>query len=192
MKEKKEKKKWGLIVLIIIIMIGTSFSFVLVGFQPQKDVVRYNDLKFVKHPDRWEAKIKDRNAAFSFLPNEVEDIPASGDIASRLQNRLEIDVTSDSNSTYKEAIAVAQHQMGLTLSQYNIYVRRGFTSNNTFNLPIITCSDSTAAVPVVYFRHGNVTGVSLENNCIIAAASINNDFIKVKDKLLYALLGVAK
>ena len=192
MKEKNEKKKWGLILFIVFIMVGTSVSFVFFGFEPQNDVVKDNGIKFVRYPDRLEAKINGQYAAFSFLPGEVKSIPAVEDLSNRLQNKFEIDATYDFNSTYKEAIALAQHQMELTLATYNMYLRKGFTANTTFNLPVITCSDATSNVPVVYFRYGNATNIHLENNCIIAEASSNADFIKVKDRLLYGMLGVMK
>ena len=192
MKEKKEKKRWGLIIFIVFIMIGTSVSFVYYGFSGAGETVKYKELKFVKFPDRWEAKIDGRNAAFSFLPSDVESISAFNDSFGRLQGKLEIDVTYDLNSTYKESIALAQHQLGLTLAEYNVFVRKGFTTNNTFNIPIITCSDAIPTVPVVYFRYGNTTNIHAENNCVIAEASTNADFIKVKDRLLYGILGVMK
>ena len=141
--------------MIVFIMIGTSFSFILFGFSPSSEIVKYNGINFVKSPSQniWVARINGKDAAFSFLPDEVKDIESAGDLAAKLQNKLEIDATYDLNSTNKEAIALAQHQLGLTLNAYNVYFRKGFTANNTFSLPIITCSDSTANVPVIYFRH---------------------------------------
>jgi len=192
MKEKKEKKRWGLILFIVFIMIGTSVSFVFFGFSPATERVKYNGFSFVNNGNIWISKINGREAAFSFLPSEVESVSAFEDFSKRLQGKFEIDVTYDFNSTYKESIALAQHQMGLTLTQYNIFVRKGFTTNNTFNLPIITCNNSTLNVPVIYFRYSNVTNIHMENNCIIAEASTNADFIKVKDRLLYGILGVIK
>ena len=194
MKEKTEKKRWGLIFFIVLIMIGTSFSFVFFGFSGDSEKVKYNGVTFAKFQDRWEAKINGATTAFSFLPGEVENIVASEDSTKDLQNKFEIDVTSDINSTFKEKVALAQYQMGLTLAQYNIFVRKGFTTNTTFipPIPIITCNNATQNVPVVYFRYGNTTNIHTENNCIIAEASSNADFIRVKDKLLYRMLGVMK
>lgn len=192
-KEKnKEKKKWGLILFIIFIMIGTSVSFVFLGFGQQNELIKYNGIKFVGYADRWEAKINGKPAAFSFLPNEVENVPASDDAIAKLHGKFEIDATYDLNSSYKEPIALAQHQMGLTLAAYDIYLRKGFTSNNTYSIPIIRCEDSTQNVPVIYFRHGNITGIHAEGNCIIAEANANADFIRVKDRILYGVLGVVK
>ena len=191
-KEKKEKRRWGLILFIVIIMLGTTFSFVYYGFSGVDETVKYNGIKFVKFPDRWEANINGATAAFTFLPGEVENVFVPDGFSARMQDKLEIDATYDANSTFRESIALAQHQMGLTLEQYNIFVRKGFTANNSFNLPVITCNDSTANVPVVYFRHGNSTGIHLEKDCIIAEAQSNTDFIKAKDRLLYGILGVIK
>lgn len=188
--QKKEKKNWWLIIFLVFIMIGTSFSFIFFGYSPSNEAVKYNGIKFVKNPlqNIWVAKINGKEAAFSFLPNEVEDISSKESFA-RLQNKLEIDATYDLNSTNKEAIALAQHQLGLTLANYNIYLRKGFTSNNSFNMPIITCNNSTANVPVIYFKHTNSTQIYV-NGCIIAEAQSNADFIRVKDRILYGILGV--
>ena len=192
MKEKKEKKSWWLIIFIVMIMIGTSFSFVFFGFSGTSEVVKYNDLKFIKKTDRWEAKINDRYAAFSFLPSDVENIPSLNDSTKMLQDKFEIDTTYDQNSTYKETIALANYQMGLTLANYNIFIRQGMALNNTFNLPIIRCTDATPQVPVVYFREGNSTIIYSKGNCIIAEANSNQEFIRIKDRLVYSILGVIK
>lgn len=192
MRDKKEKKKWGLIVFIVFIMIGTSFSFVFFGFSPAADSARYNGIKFTGSNNAWIAEISGRQAAFSFLPIDVEGIFAFDDFASILNGKPEIDVTYDLNSTFKESIALAQHQLGLTLAQYNVFVRKGFTANNTFGMPVISCKGSTAGIPVIYFRAGNSTNIAVENNCVIAEAKTGADFIMVKDRILYGMLDVIK
>lgn len=194
MKANKERKRWGLIIFLVFIMIGTSFSFVFFGFSPAAEKAKYNGHSFTFSPGQniWLAKINGKQAAFSFLPKDVENIPAFEGVSSKLIGKFEIDVTSDSNSTHKEAVALAQHQMGLTLSEYGVYLRKGFTANNTFNLPIITCDSATANVPVINFRYGNATNIHIKDNCIIAEASANTDFIKAKDRLLYIMFGVMK
>ena len=197
MKEKKEKKKWGLIVFIVVIMLGTTFSFVYYGFEPQESVVNYNGVKFVNQGSPaqgnfWVAKINGVEAAFRFLPSDVENINATGDFSKELQDKLEIDTTYDLNNTYKGSIALAQRQMELILEHYNVYVGRGFTEANQFNKQVITCNESTANVPVIYFKSGNATGIHVEGHCVIAEATSNTDVIKVKDRLLYGMLGVMK
>ncbi len=193
MREKKEKKRWGLIAFIVLIMVGTSFSVVVYyGFQSQSQAAKYNGIKFSNMGNIWIANINGRQAAFSFLPADLADIKTSGDIFGMLQGKFEIDSTSEVNSTFKESIALAQHQMGLTLEKYDIYLRKGFTSNSTFNLPVIACNNTTQNVPVIYFKFSNSTNINVNGNCVIAEASTATDFIRVKDRLLYGILGVIK
>ena len=193
MREKKEKKRWGLIAFIVLIMVGTSFSVVVYyGFQSQSQAAKYNGIKFSNMGNIWIANINGREAAFSFLPAELTDIKTSGDIFSMFEGKFEIDSTSEVNSTFKEPIALAEHQMGLTLEKYDIYLRKGFTSNSTFNLPVIACNNTTQNVPVIYFKFSNSTNINVNGNCVIAEASTATDFIRVKDRLLYGILGVIK
>lgn len=192
MTEIKQKRRWGLMLFIILIMIGTSFSAFLFSGSPANEVVKHNGIKFTGNGQMWTAEINGKKAAFSFLPKEVEDIPVDGDVASLIQNKIEIDLTYDFNSTYSQSIALAYHQMGLTLANYGIYARQGFTKNNTYNIPIITCEDSSLNVPVIYFQEGNSTKIALDGSCVIVEASSNQDFIRVKDKILYLLFGVVK
>ena len=192
MKEPKAKRKWGMMLLIVIIMIGTSFSVFLFNASPQSQVVKYNDIKFRNNGNAWLANIDGKTAAFSFLPGDVQNITSSSELPFLLRNKIEIDTTSSLNDTYKAAIALAQHQMGLTLGNYNLYVRRGFDSNNTFNFPVITCYNATQNVPVVHFQSANSTEIIIEKNCVIVNAQAEEDIIKAKDKLVYIIVGVIK
>ena len=192
MKEAGSKKNWVLMLFIVLIMIGTSFSVFLYNDSGQSQVVRYEGIKFTGDGTKWTAKINGRFAAFSFLPGELADIKTPPELSGVLGNRIEIDVTSDANSTFKESIALAQHQIGLVMCNYGVYVYQGFTGNNSFNFPIVTCGDATSAVPVIYFQESNSTQIEAENGCILAKASSEADFIRVKDRIVYSMLGVMK
>ncbi|MEK6948680.1 MAG: hypothetical protein AABX34_00555, partial [Nanoarchaeota archaeon] len=77
------------------------------------------------------------------------------------------------------------------LFNFNIFVRNGFTAEQQ-NFPIITCNQSTNFVPVIYFKSSNATKVYLDNNCITAEALTQADVIRVKDRLVYGILGIIK
>ena len=192
MRERKEKRRWGLMVFIILIMIGTSFSVFFFGFAPASDTANYKGIKFTSNGNFWIARINAKDAAFSYLPAEVEYLMADEGMEKKLKNKFEIDLTYDFNSSFAQTIALAQHQMGLTLASYNVYLRKGFTSNTTFNFPIITCDTATDIVPVIYIMEGNQSKIRLQGNCVIAEASSQNDVIKLKDRMLYSMLGVIK
>ena len=136
--------------------------------------------------------VNGREALFSYFPSDVELIPIDSETINRLKDKLEVDVTSEFNDTLSEAIALAQFQMGITLNNFNAFVRNGFTSENPSNFQIITCRDSTDFVPVIYFRSSNETRIYLKNDCIIAEAASDVDVIRIKDRLVYGILGIIK
>ena len=195
MRPKENKKNIGLILFITVIMIGTTFSFVFYGFSPAPDVREYDGYKFTYQQNGgvWSSKINGKNVAFSFPPADVEKIHVNDDIAPLLNGKLEIDSTYNLTSKNAQPIALAQHQMGILLSTYDMFLRQGFTTNNTYNFPVITCKDATANVPVIYFKESrNETRIYIDNNCIVAESSTDSGFLKVKDRILYEMLGVIK
>lgn len=194
----KKENKWSKILVFAFLgftVLGMTFSFVFYGFSDNTKV-KYKGYKFrfEQRDQAWMVKVNNNYAAFSFLPAEVEQINVMADLGN-LKNKLEIDVTSDINDTNIEAIALAQHQMTLTLQNYNIFIRSGLLTNNTYDnstykLPVIKCSDATPNVPVLIFRTGNSTAISQEENCIIVEADDGQNMIKAKDRVVYSMLGI--
>ncbi len=185
-----ERRKKFLVYLIAITMIGSTFGVIFFGFSSGTGSVKYNDFKFVNKGSFWSTKVNGAEAIFTYFPTEVESINASGDISGKLKDRLEIDITSNFNDTYADSIALAQYQMGLVLNNFNMFTRNGFTGKNPSNFTIITCKDATNFVPVIYFKSSNSTNIFLKDNCIIAEAATRADVIRVKDRLVYGILGV--
>ncbi len=186
---KEKKSKWGaiLVFLIAFIMVSSIIGFLYGG---ETDTFKYKGIKFTRTQTQWSTTINNKKMVFDYFPGEVEMINVSSDVITALVNKPEIDTTSKINDTFSEEIALAQYNMALTLNNLNIYLRRGFTTNNTFDLPIITCENATIVVPVLYFKQSNQTKIALEDNCIITEASSNIDILRIKDRLLYSMLGI--
>ena len=180
MPRKEKKSKWGavLVFFIAFIMISSIAGFLYSG---ETDQFRYNDVKFIRTQSGWSAVINSNRIIFDYFPSEVEGIEVSQDILNLLSNKAEIDTTSIVNDTFLEEIALAQYNMNQALASSNIYLRGGFTTNSTFNAPIITCEDATQSVPIIFFKRSNQTQVKLENNCIIAEARNSYDILRIKD-----------
>lgn len=186
---KEKKSKWGAILVFFIafIMISSIVGFI---YSEQDNQFKYNKIKFTKTSTEWRTTINNQQLTFDYFPSDVEQIELGDDVATALLNKPEIDATSELNDTFSEEIALANYNMALTLNKLNIYVMGGFTTNSTFNLPILTCKDATQAVPIIYFKQSNQTKVTLKNSCIIAEAKNNIDILRIKDRLIYAMLGI--
>jgi hypothetical protein len=182
------KKIYSLFILFI--MVGSIFAVIFYGFASGGATQRYNGFKFSYRGDHWEAKVEGKQAAFLYLPNEVEYISLPEDVKAKLKSAAQFDVTSAANDSNGQAIALAQYQMDLTLRNFNVFIRSGFTGNNSFGKQIITCKDATQFVPVVYFSQGNKTDVHLEGNCIVAELAGQADALRVKDRIVYSILEI--
>jgi len=188
--EGKKKKILGII--LGITMFGSIFTFIFFGFNTggrASGAIDYNGFEFVNRGTHWSTTIDGREALFTYLPDDLGFIFVNNDVVSRLRDKIQIDTISEFNDTFAEPIALAQFQMGVTLNNFNIFVRKGFTSEQQ-NFPVITCDDASDFVPVVYFKGSNTTNVYVENNCIIAKASNPADIIRIKDRLVYGILGI--
>ncbi len=177
-----------------MIVVGLSSSVLFIGFSGTEPIVRYQNLKFKQDSttSMWTAKINGKIIAVNFPPPAIENILVEGTLGSILQNKLQIDTTTSINATAAQTLALAQHDFGRALSEYGVYVRSGFTKNNTYGLPIINCSTATGFIPVIEFVESNETKIIVRENCILAYAANQRDIFAVKDRMLYSALGVLK
>jgi|SRR3989338_4913743 len=189
--ERVEKRKKFLVYFIGFIMVFSVFGVIFFGFGDGGTTsLRYNDFKFANKGSSWSTMINEKEALFTYFPSDVGGINVSNDVINRLKNILEIDVTSGFNDTFAKQISLAEYNMGLTLDNFNVFVRQGFTAESQYNFPVITCEDATPFVPVIYFKKSNETKVYLEDNCIIAEALRQDDVERIKDRLVYGILGI--
>ena len=191
-KEKKFLQKF-MIYFIAFIMITS-----IIGFLYGTDTgdgntsVKEQGYKFVRKGSFWSTGIDKKEALFSKLPSEVSSVQMPADAAEKLKGTLEIDFTYDINDTNNQEIAESLYYLSRSLDfNFNKYPRIGLLENSTFSMPIITCQDATAAVPVVLFRTGNETKIFREGECIIAEGE-QYSFSTLKDRILYGMFGILK
>jgi len=190
--DRADKAKKFMVYFIGFIMVSSVFGVIFFGFGSGGASTKYNGFKFFNRGDFWSTNIGGREAMFTYFPLEIEPISADDAAINRLRNSPQIDITSDFNDTFAEGIALAQYQMGITLSNFDVFARSGFTNQTSYNAPMITCSNATNFVPVIYFKHGNTTKIYMEGSCVIAEAGNHADVIRLKDRLVYGILGIIK
>ena len=187
---KSDIGKKIIVYFIGITMVFSVFGVIFFGFGAgSSGTVKYNGLKFTDKGNFWSVNVNGREALFTYLPDELALINVENAAIEKLKNVVQIDATSQFNDTLAEPIALAQFQIGTTLSNFDIFVRNGFTAEQQ-NFPVITCEDATQFVPAIYFKESNITDVHMENNCIIAEAANAADVIRLKDKMVYGILGI--
>jgi hypothetical protein len=173
---------------IVILMVGSVIGYMF--GRSSEESFKYNGHKFLVRGNKFGLKVNKADIEFDYFPSSVEDINVSSEILSKLLNKIEIDSTYDNNSKWKEGISVAQYDLEKYFNAIGAYFVKGLTAENDFGMPVIECDTTTNNVPVIYFKDSNQTKIWIENNCIIAEAKSETDFIRIKDRLIYGLLGV--
>ncbi len=190
-KKSNETTKKVIVLFIAFLMVGSVFGIILYGFAAgNPNAQEFNGYKFYYRGDHWETEVDDVKVAFLYLPPDITYIKLPDDVRSRLKGASQIDMTSDFNDTHAQGIALAQFQFDMSLRDFKKFTRSGFTSVNQFNAPVLTCQQATQFVPMIYFKKANTTAVYTQGNCIIADALNPVDVIRIKDRLLYDMLGI--
>lgn len=192
MKKKEKSRGKFFSIFIVVIMSLSIIGFLIGGRGGGEQKLKYNDISFIRRGNTWITFVNNKQLVFDYFPEQVEDVNISPEIVAKF-NTLEIDTTYDVNDSFAESIALSQYRLQQNLGAVtNLYIRQGLTTNNTFDLSIITCSDATDFVPVLYFKQSNETKVYLENNCIIIEADSEADVLRAKDRLLYGYFNIIK
>jgi hypothetical protein len=189
MRRKKDKKNLSMVfvsVFIALILVTSILGYI---FQDtSQTAIKYNGQKFTYTNNMWRTKYEDTTYYFTYHPSDIEHLNLSGSV--NLDNLMEIDITYDDDSEDKELMGAAAFELSTILSHKNIFLRQGFTSNNTFDAPIITCADATPFVPVILLSESNVTQGTVVNNCIIIESQDQSSFMAYIDLIAYKILRI--
>lgn len=192
-RKKKEgifSKKNLMSIFIVALMVFSVFGVLFYGFNEGSNTVKEKDITFKRADGYWKAEIGDVNAEIDYLPSEIEHIEVDSSIMDRLRDVPQFETTAELNGSSVRGMALAQYRLAQNLYQKDVFVGVGSAFENEYDLPIITCENSTEFVPVVYMKEGNETKVYQEGNCIILQGKDNYDFVILANKMIYGILGV--
>lgn len=190
MRREKSKRTQQVVFTLFIVMIMTTSILGFIWGRDSEERMEYKDKTFTKQQNLWTTEINGQKKSFYYFPSQVEDIEVDADAISTIQNTPMLYVTYDPNQTTVNYIAQAIFDLDEEFSNYNIYSVKALTKENEFDLPIINCENATAYLPVIYFEQTNKTEISFSNNCITVEAKTGIDFLRTKDRLLYAFFGI--
>ena len=176
-------------VFIVVIMTSSILGFVWTNIAT--DDLTYKDYKFKRQGDHFTVNLNDQNINVYYLPSDIEHIEIDQEIKSRMKGSPMFYISFNPDSEKIEYIDLARFDLTNEIQKTNKYAISGKTTNSTlYNLPIITCENATAHVPVIHLKEGNTTKFSLQDNCIIAESSSREGFIALKDIIIYTVFDI--
>lgn len=190
---KNRSKLYAQIVVFFIAatMILSTIGFLYAGGDQQTYKEEGHKFTFDQRTGYLRTNIDQGTLEVQFLPSQVTDILLPSEAAILLKNTIEVDVTSAIDDPLAEGIALAQYELTRHLTQKNVFVRTGFI--DTSNLPDqhqITCAQATTEVPVLAFVYGSETAITANGTCYTVSAGSQDEFLRIKDKLLYTIYGI--
>ncbi len=213
-----EKKKKGpfsvksILVWFFIITMTFSIGGFFLSNNSTTQSVYYNGYNIYSQNNLWNTKLNGRVYSFTYSPAELGDISMDPKVKDILLNTQGAYLTFDPNATDLSNIEIARFQTVQDFGNYfGIYIKEGIARpDSNYKLPVITCANATALIPVIYMKpvslniigSGNFSGTSgnlnttgnriyADGNCIMLEGD-SSYFVAMKDRIVYAMIGVMK
>ncbi len=188
-----KRKQWILGIFISLIMVTSVFSILVGGFNQGSGSTRYNGYKFSLSQVGYYTKFNGKRLDVDVLPQIVEGVPLDPAIVKIIMDSPQVFVSYDHNVTSAQMMAAAQYGLADTLGKhFGKFVSTAFTSENPYSRPVITCANATASTPVIVLQEAYTTGIRLEGTCIILEATSQEEFVALKDRVVYGVTGIIK
>jgi hypothetical protein len=187
--EQREKRKRTVLSVIIVLIMSLSVLGYMIDRQDSSSN-KYNGFKFIQTSKGWKTNVDGAELYFYYTPNQVENINLSEEIINLLRNGIQFYQTSNVSSASKQTIALVEFELNEIFLRQNKYAVNSFTTENEFSLPIITCLNATQYNIILLYEKSNETNVLNNRYCINVRARNDNDFLALKDRIAYTLLGV--
>ncbi len=196
-KDDTGKKKILFTILVVFVLVSSIIGFTLsaipFGLQDSNGKMKYNGFKFFQAQDSIATRVDGQLFIFTYFPSELEDFEA-GNITAALKSARVVYATSAPDSALASAISGAEFDIGRVVeARHNSFLQPVFTAENAYNRSIIKCSDANPLVPVLYFNFTNTTtSVTEEKSCTTINVASESALNKVRDRVIYELLGIMK
>ena len=188
-KKKRLNKNAVMALFIVLIMTSSILGFVWTNITT--DNYTYKGHKFKLQGDSFTLTINGQKINTNYLPTEIEHIQVSEEVKTKIKGAPMFYLSFNPESENIEYIDRTRFELTNEIQKTNIYAISGKTINSTsYNLPIITCENATAYVPVILLKDSNTTEFSLKDDCIIAESSSKEGFIALKDIIIYTIFNI--
>ncbi|MBU2561320.1 MAG: hypothetical protein KKD17_03405 [Nanoarchaeota archaeon] len=191
--KKKMSKKMLMTIIIGGLMVLSVFGIMFSSYNSGNEKVEYGEYTFQRTAKGWTTEIGGKKAEFSYLPEDIEELEISKEVADKLKASKVVYITFNPNTKSVQKFELMRFELGNAMSQLRgVYTMAGVSEENEkYNQPLVDCSNATATVPVISITEGNETKAYLDGECIVLESDEYAAGV-LKDRVLYALLGIIK
>ena len=177
-----------------IVMLASVAAYVFsINPNSQAGNFRFGGLTFRQSAQGFYAsEINGQPLILAYRPEDISDVDLPGSIVQKLTGTTSLQTTYYWNSTFAQSMALFELDASNILdAKYGVFIQPGFTTSNAIKRPVVTCANATSFVPVLLLQEANNTAIGFDSsnsNCIVVNASSDADFVRVSERILYAIL----
>ena len=192
---EKRKKKFNIIMTVVVgfLMVASIFAFVLFDTGQTTSSMTYNSKTFTTTNSGYRTKISGKYMDFYYFPSELERINLDPSIISMVKNSQGIAFVFDPNDNTTDDLTYIDTIRYDLQTQMDKPTYFGISGNSpNYNLPIISCENSTAIVPFFIINISTETSFNLSQKypyCVTMNGKLK-DILALKDRLVYTYYGI--
>lgn len=196
MRKKERKNKMLVLFMLIIFVLSTVGSVVIYYSNGEETLTRTygeNKYKFVSKSDElgnmfYEVSYKDEKFTTFFLPENLA-LNLDENTKNIIKNANYFYFAFDPNDESVQLMDYLRFDLRNNLPTGKFFFDSLVDNSTLYNLPKVTCQNSTVIAPVIIVKSSNVTKVENLNSCINIELN-SQSVLQVRDSLVYVLNGV--
>ena len=190
-RSKMTSNKILISVFFSIVLITSILGIILGNDSSTTDSNSYNGTEFVTSGNYWQFEYEGKDVQVYNHPSVLEDVDVDPAVFSAIKSTKIVYISTPVLGENLNYIGTAAYELSDALNLIGIYTSQGISDNNTnYQVPLITCENSTQFVPVVLFNYTNESRIHMDGNCIRVDSETRYDVIRNSDRLVLGLLGV--
>jgi len=189
----KPERQALVIVLILAVLTVIILAIILINTRGGTSTFTYNDYEIQEIREgnyvgyKTKVFINEQGPFFMntrYSPKDLEDISINERLRPYFDNKTELYIhITGLNESFKGKTSIAALEL-------NSLIERFFSIPVKYEDNVKDCSYSFNKTLVIDFRLNSKNEIYVENNCIIAMAKTEEDFIRISDRIIFHLLEI--
>ncbi|MBW2982822.1 hypothetical protein KY327_00800 [Candidatus Woesearchaeota archaeon] len=190
-RRKERRNRIIMAVVVAFLMVMSGFGVYLSGRGAQDQTIKDYGVTFAidQNTRTYTADFTGQDASYYYLPSSVEQYVLSTNGKSLLRGSQALVLTFDPEAPREQLGALSEVRLDLSSLLQKPVINAVTTNTSAYALPVVTCDNATAEVPVVSFEIDNETALVTEGSCLRVRGN-GTAFYELRDALVYSYYGV--
>lgn len=190
-RRKERRNRIIMAVVVAFLMVMSGFGVYLSGRGAQQETVKDYGVTFAidQNTRTYKADFTGEQASYYYLPSSVEQHALSLEERSLLRDSQALILTFDPDAPRQQLGALSEVRLDLSSLLQKPVINAVTTNTSAYALPVVTCDNATAEMPVVSFEVDDETALVADGSCLRVRGN-GTAFYELRDALVYSYYDV--